>query len=229
MIDWFKRYLGGPAATRQEGLAAILAFAEDVARERPGTLVDLVRLLGRPLQADAMAYILSIRGGPPVTRVAPDTLLFSEFQPLAPDGRTLYDLTETLPGERLVDLGTDLVLPWPWSRERLARTLAHIGEGQRWGPWREDPLNHKLSVWLPMGVVWVEGGNHSLAAGVLQGRGQVAAGQVRDVRAVYEHVACDGARFIRRHDGRAIAPVARLEMAAIFEIGRLMLRHGVSA
>lgn len=229
MLDRVLGRLRGPAAARGARLAAILAFAEEVARERPSALVDLVRLVGRPVQADALARILFVADEPPVERIEPDTLLFSTLGPLTADGRTLDDLIVRSSEQRVVDLGADLVLPWPWSRERLARTIAHIGEGRSWGPWRADPINHDISVWLPMGLVWVEGGNHSLAAGVVQGRGRVTAGDVWDVGPLYDHVRCDGARFIRRCDGQPVGRVRRVEMAAIFEIGRLMRDHGVSA
>jgi hypothetical protein len=229
LIGRVLRRLRGPTATRRAQLAAILDFAEDLARERPGALVDLVRLLGRPVQADAVARILSVAGEPEVREITPVTLLFSTWEPLASDGRTFYDPARRLPEQRVVDLGVDPVLPWPWCRNRLVGTLAHIGEGRSWGPWTEDPLNHRLSVWLPMGLAWVRGGNHSLAAGLFQGRGRVTAREVLDVSAVYEHVVCDGARFLRQHDGRALGPVGRVEMAAVFEVGRLMVAHGVSA
>ena len=48
-----------------------------------------------------------------------------------------------------------------------------------------------------------------------------------DISEVYKHVACDGVAYKRKHDGSVIGPVPDLEMAAVFEIGRLMHKHRV--
>jgi hypothetical protein len=69
--------------------------------------------------------------------------------------------------------------------------------------------------------VWVGGGNHSLTAGIVQHTGCVTPRAVLDISPVFAHV--------RAGDGRRIAPVASLELAAIFEIGGLMHAHGLSA
>jgi len=45
---------------------------------------------------------------------------------------------------------------------------------------------------------------------------------------VYEHVTCDGIEYRRVHDGSRIAPVADLDVAAMFEIGRLMITQSDS-
>ena len=120
------------------------------------------------------------------------------------------------------------MLAWPWSPTRLATAVRSIGAGRPWGTWRSDPFNHRLEVWLPFGIVWVIGGNHSLTAGVAQGTGTVSPRRVRDVSAVLDHVRCDGEAYYRVHDGFRLAPVASVELAAIFEIGRLLRTHGVS-
>lgn len=125
-------------------------------------------------------------------------------------------------------MATDLILPWPWARDRLAGALCNIGTGRPWGPWRADE-NHSLLLWLPLGIAWVNGGNHSLAAGIARGEGRVTAEETWDMRAVYDHVACDGRRFARRHDGAYLGLVRDPFAAALFEIGRRMVDHGVTA
>ena len=188
--------------------AAILALADDVAAHRPEALVELAALLGRRIQAGYLTAVLARPDDTPgLVEAEPSTRWFDTRLPLTPDGRRLDELLVPVAGAHLVDLATDLVLPWPWDRGRLAGALSTIGEGRPWGPWRADPANHLLLLWLPLGIAWVAGGNHSLAAGIALGEGRVRAEETRDMRAVYEHVTCDGRQFARRHDGASLGPI----------------------
>ena len=101
-------------------------------------------------------------------------------------------------------------------------------EPKNWGSWRQD-WNHDIEYWLPLGIGWVKGGNHSITSGIIQGEGTIIIEEVYDISAVYQHVICDGDTFRRQHDGSKIASVKNVEFAGIFEIGRLMLQNGVSA
>lgn len=211
-------------------MATILAFAAEVAAQRPEALVERANLLGRRVQAH---YLTAVLARPDevsdVLEAEPSTLWFDERLPLTRDGRTLNDLLVPVAGEHLVDLATDLVLPCPWERGRLVDTLCNIGDGRPWGPWQVDPGNHLLLLWLPLGIAWVGGGNHSIAAGIARGEGYIAAEETWDMRAVYDHVACDGRQFTRRHDGAYLGPIRDPYAAALFEIGRRMVAHGVTA
>jgi hypothetical protein len=76
-------------------------------------------------------------------------------------------------------------------------------------------------------VGWVHGGNHSITAGIVQAQGKLRPEITYDISRVYRHVTCDGVEYKRKHDGSTVGPVPDLEMAAIFEIGRLMHKHRV--
>jgi hypothetical protein len=80
---------------------------------------------------------------------------------------------------------------------------------------------------LPLGIGWVHGGNHSLAVGIVSAKGIVKPEITYDISEVYKHVTCDGIVYKRKYDGTVIGPVTDLEMAAVFEIGRLMHKHRV--
>ncbi|MDP9472234.1 MAG: hypothetical protein M3Q71_16470 [Chloroflexota bacterium] len=127
------------------------------------------------------------------------------------------------PTDRIVSLATDVVLTGPWSRACLARVLARIGAGRPWGAWRGDPLNHAAIIWLPWGLVEMINGLHSAIAGAALSKGVFRATVVCDVGPLYEHVACDGRYYTRRHDGAVLAQVEDVQWATLFEIGRLML------
>lgn len=226
-----------PAATRAADaaqFAAIMQLATAIAEQEPAALVDLVALLGRKIQMDGIARLLvqsqPERGGMGM-EIGAKQLWFDDRLPLTPSGSTLEDLIVRLPRRRRprVALRSAVVLPWPWSRERFVDALCSIGPGRARGRWREDRRNHALLCWLPLGLRWVVGGNHSLTAGIAQGRGTVRVEEAYDLAPVYEHVVCNGTSFVRCHDQQVLGPIRSVHGAALFEIGRRMLRHGVSA
>ncbi|MDP9371135.1 MAG: hypothetical protein M3Q65_01490 [Chloroflexota bacterium] len=222
-----------PAPLREAdaaGFAAIMGLAREIAGREPAALVDLVALLGKKIQADIINRFLAHPAPDPADlEPAPEHLWFDPRLPLTPTGATLNDLLIRLPRKPRVALRTAVVLPWPWACGRFVNALCSIGPGRRWGPWQEDRQNHFLECWLPLGLCWVGGGNHSLTAGIAQGRGTVRVEVLRDLTPVYDHVVCDGTSFMRHHDGEVLGPVQSVQAAALFEIGRLMVAHGVSA
>jgi len=96
-----------------------------------------------------------------------------------------------------------------------------LGPTGDWGPWKAE-LNHQVILWEPIRVGWVHGGNHSIAVGILLGRGTIPPQCTYDISPLYRYVTCDGEVYRRKSDGAIISEVASVEFAAIFEIGRLM-------
>lgn len=211
---------------KAEEFENIMELAEEALRRDPALLIDLVRLLGRGLQARRLALApkawgdVTERPGIPYEQV-----WFSETEPITPDGTSLFSLQGRMGVDEthVVRLGRDLVLPLAWKRERLLDSLAYIGPGRTFGPWKQDPYNHRVELWLPMRVAWVNGGNHSITAGIARGEGEIETDLVYDLAALYEHVWCDGRKFRRRHDGGVLSKVKSPEWAAIFEIGKLLV------
>ena len=79
-----------------------------------------------------------------------------------------------------------------------------------------------------MGIAWVYGGNHSISVGIIQGKGSIKPKAVYDISDVYNYVHCDGINYYRKEDGFIISSVKNAEIAAIFEIGRLMEENSIS-
>ena len=88
-------------------------------------------------------------------------------------GTSFQDVMRELKTGYVISLNRDLVLPWSWKKSRLITCIAMIGQGRRWGQWRQDYNNHHVELWLPMGIAWVYGGNHSISAGIIQGKGKI--------------------------------------------------------
>lgn len=125
-----------------------------------------------------------------------------------------------------VELARDPVLPCPWKRPDLVNTLSYVGSGRVLGPWRQDP-NHSVIVFLPWGIAFVVGGNHSIAAGILAGEGSLVPTEVWDLSSWLDSFETDGRIFVDRASGKEICKVFNPVRAAVFEVGRLMVAHGV--
>ncbi len=210
-------------APGSDRFARILAFAHELADRNPAALCELVVLLTRKLQADLLAGLLVV----PTRNAEPESwesLMWGRgVRELTTEGHDFDELAVLLPDDdRTVKLATDAVLPLPWSKDRLLYSLASIGSGRPEGPWQEDPKNHRIELWLPLGLAWVHGGNHSITAGIALGEGEVRVSQTYDISPIYRYVRCDGNFYRRTEDDAELGPVANTELAVIWEIGRLM-------
>lgn len=221
-----KRVAGGRRAQREE-FASIMEIAHVIARKDPKTLPALVKLIGRSSQARVMNEVLRHEQDAETCHYEERNALFDTTAPITPDGRSLEDLKRMVPAPRPLKLGVDLVFPWPWERGRIIRNLCELRPGGEGGEWRQD-WNHAVILWLPLGVGWVFGGNHSITAGIIHAQGEVTPEETYDISRVYKYVVCDGVEYKRIHDNATISLVPDLEMAAIFEIGRLIKKHRVT-
>lgn len=204
-----------------------MTVAREIAAINPQSLPSLVRLIGRRLQADAIAQVVEL--APHVQRSHPQfaDLFFDPFLPITADGKPLDDLIHQSDGPLFhLHLGRDLIVPGPWNRDRTVQALAHIGTGKRCGPWTAE-WNHRVVLYLPIGLALVYGGNHSLTAGIANGEGTVINRATLDMGAVYDHVRYNGISYRRMFDDSEIKRYPNSDAGTIFEIGRLMLEHGV--
>jgi hypothetical protein len=216
---------GGRPAQREE-FASIMEIARIIARKDPKALPALIKLIGRSSQARVMNKVLRHDQDAEHCGYEERNALFNTTAPITPDGRSLEDLKRKVPAPRPLKLGVDLVFPWPWERGRIINSLCELRPGGAGGEWRQD-WNHAVILWLPLGVGWVGGGNHSITAGIIHTQGEVMPEETYDISRVYKYVVCDGVEYKRVHDNATISLVPDLEMAAIFEIGRLTKKHRV--
>lgn len=124
-----------------------------------------------------------------------------------------------------IKLGYDPILTHPWNTDRLARALSSIGVNKPWGAWKQDDHNHRAYLVLPFGVTFVEGGNHSITAGILNNDGILVPKNIFDFSRIFSHIRCDGINYIKIIDGRLediYTPVTNFSLSAVFEIGRLI-------
>lgn len=145
------------------------------------------------------------------------------------NGKKMYDYFINMPIEdEVISLRDDLVLPWPWNRGRHLDSLVNIGKGRFWGDWKYKSDNHNVEFWLPLRIGFVNGGNHSISAGILSGGGQLKPRDVLDISPIYDHVYTDGVNYYRKFDDSIISKTLSVEFAALFEIGRLMKDNNIA-
>lgn len=232
----YKKLLGlfstkGKIAMNVE-LKDIIIFVEEVLkcsdssqRSTRDVLMDIIGILGRSIQARYLSHLLFKRSeDSTLNSILPENFLFHEYKTIIYKGKDLLkfsDIKIPIENERYISLEKDIVLPWPWKRNRLINCIGTIGD------WRQDE-NHSIELWLPIGISWVKGGNHSIATGIIRNEGEIKPEKVYDISKVYEYVSCDGYNYIRKQDNTILSPVNSIELAAIFEIGRIMKDNAIS-
>src|SRR5581483_7448050 len=166
-----KRVRGGRTAQREE-FDHIMDAARQAAATDPRSLPSLINLFGRAAQSRAFTEVLRYEQDAATCDYMPEEVLFAPYTPLTADGQCFEDLRREVEAPWRVRLGIDVLLPWPWSRERLLTSLSKLRPGGDWGDWRQDD-NHRVELWLPVGVGWVFGGNHSITAGIINAAGEI--------------------------------------------------------
>lgn len=157
---------------------------------------DLVRAIIRPLQSD---FILAVaeEGTDARPDMTPGDFFFNEIINVQDYDR--MKAGERNPQDYPLSLTSDMVLPWPW---------------------KQDHNNHYVDLWLPWRIGFVQGGNHSITAGILAGEGTLIPAHVWDMAFLFERIKTDGIHWYV--DGKKTEMVKSWRTAAVFEIGRLI-------
>ncbi len=215
VVSRVRHYLGSKQGQQFDN---IMKMAHDVAERNPAALHDLVNMLLRPRQAEALVGVVESAEHQAPAGISAWKFFFDDrrVNPLS------YHIWEKVEPEGFtVNLAKDAVFPGPWHRQRIVGTLVSIGAGKPLGKWTQDG-NHQVMLWLPWGISFVAGGNHSIAAGIIGGEGIVVPGEVLDMSELLNMVTCDGRNYRETESQQIIAAVEDERIAAVFEIGRLM-------
>jgi hypothetical protein len=206
-------------SANRETFRYLLDIANELASREPSALASLVTAILRPLQAEHMLSVAER-----AQHAARDPIdLYRLFSP--DDFFSVFEERDCLrldvEGYQL-DLTRDIVMPTPWRRAGFVSALTTIGQGKISGQWRQDS-NHSVSLLLPWHIGVVTGGNHSITAGVLGHQGVLSPTDVLDLTPLLNRVVCDGDHFIDRYSHEPTARVKDGRMAALYEIGRLLM------
>src|SRR3569833_239265 len=183
-LSRLRKVLRGGRRQQKRCFDNILKVASELGNDVEA-LHGLIRLLGRSIQGRSLGTWMRYPDHSSCWDA--DDLLFPETTPITQDGRSLYDLMEPLCVFMDLSLATDTVLPWPGEPQRLAKSLRGLKPNGAWGEWRQD-WNHSVVVWKPLNVGWVNGGNHSMSAGIAYETGRIKPEAVYDNSSVKEHV-----------------------------------------
>jgi hypothetical protein len=115
---------------RAQRLSKILLIAEKIHSKNPSALKEYVQLLGRKLQSDYMCRAVSILDEHSMPNLEVSTTWFNELAHLDSKGTTLNDLKIKINEPKILNLASDLILPWPWNINRVVDNLAYIGESR---------------------------------------------------------------------------------------------------
>lgn len=187
-------------------------------------IFNLVRLLGKNLEYELMKEMI-VNNNEPKVDVREVLFDMSDSRILGNEQR--YTYFKKVEFKKSIELKKEVVLPWPWDRRRLLSSMCNFGTELLCGEWKEDKLNHYIELWLPLGICWVKGGNHSITTGILQGEGYITP-KVYDISRYYEKVICDGSYYRLKQDNIKLSKVKNIEFATIFEIGRLIKEKGIN-
>ncbi|MGG1555638.1 DUF6710 family protein [Paenibacillus ferrarius] len=234
-------FTNGRYETQKMQFTRMINMAESVLKDSDNHVISkgyrhpiftFLKLLGLKLQTNYLTNLLydddhgAIKKFPDIT---PWLVFFDLSIKITPEGKKLYDFLykKEVESQFEVDLAEDLILPWPWNVDRCITTISSIGNLRPWGVWNQDS-NHRIYMILPFGICFVVGGNHSIAAGILSGKGKLNTRNVYDVSSIYDYVYTDGAHYKRIFNDSIIAEVGDIEFAVIFEIGRKMVERGIT-
>lgn len=216
----------------------LIKVAKAIALTNPQGLPDLIRAILRPLQSEHLLAVAE-RGQDALPSLDGAWFFGSAVRDrlFSTCGSSWLGLS-LAPNEYVLKLSQDIVLPCPWSLRRYVSALATIGSAKApvvashtstrlyrrdyQGPWSQDD-NHRVDLWLPWRIGFVYGGNHSIAAGILAGEGEVIPEKVYDMSYLLDSLHCDGAYFYQTNTGERVEAVTDVRRAAVFEIGRLMI------
>ena len=179
-------------------------------------LPDCIRVIVRPLQSDFLLAVAE-EGTDARPDMTPEEFFFKGIREV--QDYELMKAGERNPQDYPLSLASDMVLPWPWSLSRYINNVSRIGTAKG-RPWQQDRNNHYVELWLPWRIGFVEGGNHSITAGILAGEGTLIPQHVWDMSFLFERIRADGIHWYV--DDRKTETVKSWRTAAVFEIGRSM-------
>ena len=115
-----------------------------------------------------------------------------------------------------------MVIPTLWSESSILNSLGMIGKRRELGVFVQD-INHSVTLMRPLNIVWVNGGNHSIAQGILDGEGELVPDDIYDVSRIIRGVRFDGQNWVCRKTGENLGWPMYAEFGWAWEIARLLI------
>ena len=130
-----------------------------------------------------------------------------------------------------IELGRFPIVTTIWNENSQIRTLAQVGNNDN--EWKEKPINHYYKLFLPVGLIVVYNGNHSINSGIIKASGFLEIYpnkpnlSVYDISPLYHKIYFNGDIYIEKSTNRKICET-EFEYGCMFEIGRIMNKYNIS-
>ena len=127
-----------------------------------------------------------------------------------------------------INLAKDPIISFPWDFTRMAKLITNdLAEGQAW---EEKTDDHKIHLYLPLGVSIAVGGHHSISLGVLRNTGSLfitkdSGHLIFDMSKLLEFMRFDGVYYRECETDEVICKANSFEFGCIFEIGRRFIKE----
>lgn len=124
-----------------------------------------------------------------------------------------------------VYLGKDPIISSPKNFGKMKFVFKTIGG--KGTPWKEDKINQAYRLILPLGITFVEEGNHSIEVGIIKCEGTLDFDiyakncKIIDISPLYQQIYFDG-MYYRNISSNEIIEKTEFEYGCLFEIGRLL-------
>lgn len=135
------------------------------------------------------------------------------------EGFSIY-IDETT--EKEVYLATDCVLAVPWDLTRYKKRLIDLSLN----PFVYKKTNHKVNYYVELGLSHVDGGKHSIGAGIVYKKGIILAREV-SLAKMFPHVYTDGRYWFNQHTNNPLKvrdeslKVFDFRIAILYELAKL--------
>lgn len=130
-----------------------------------------------------------------------------------------------------IELGRFPIVTTIWNENSQIRTPAEVGNKDN--EWKENPISHFYKLFLPVGLIVVFNGNHSINSGIIKATGFLEISpskpnlSVYDISPLYHKIYFNGDSYIEKSTDRKICKT-KFEYGCIFEIGRIMNKYNIS-
>lgn len=167
-----------------ETMKNVLDFAER-AGNNPLVLKTLIRAIGKKRQNDLILALPKCPLGKSDERIP--RYIWREFLfPWAGDFKVAKDPENPV----IISLASDVILPWPWAKDRYLDNHVKIGKDVPKKKRHKDPAwtqdrNHDVTLVLPLNFAFVNSGNHSIMVGIMKGEGIIVPDEILDISPMF--------------------------------------------
>ncbi|MGZ3790047.1 MAG: DUF6710 family protein, partial [Bacteriovorax sp.] len=153
MINFMRKFFitgeAKKALAPEEILGQYLAMAKKIEKYNAEDVHKLIKILGRKIQYEHMNKLITSNGNTiddEDRKLGTNEIWFSMNSFIGDkDSRDKINLLireKELKEDLEVNLADDIVLPWPWNKERIINSFRFIGKDRQAGEWKYDKTNH---------------------------------------------------------------------------------------